>query len=550
MLNNKNLTRCFLFVILLTGLSACNLGKTEANESSSPIVPASSTPDVSSGIPAPSSQAPASSSVSNNRYLNFKEALDNVDLNIDLMEGFGFTSKTSETSSLYKKKQYRLVDESFVPEEYGVHYVEDERDYNIYSNIVSLQGQLEPLADYWSSFVDIIKENATELGEFTYEEVTYNLSMANDDVGLISFTNNNPGALSSSYYDYEQGRWLPLTLAEWQSATYELYFGENEFTIHFKRNEVTKLVEEYNDYPLITDEYFDVYLTVKKDENGNYENMTAIFTEGYNYESIRHYHQMYRKEGVVYYLTSEEYPSSNMIDTSFVSFIGSLSISYNVRTCPGEEFVDENYVSWPFLQSTSQYFWTLQVNTATTDAMKVFPEYYVDAISPKITAGVTKVYYPYDWFDIQFDPEYVPSYPAPDWLPGFIGCPMRAIETPNGTYDGVQDSVCYVDSLGIAGNDGTIIPGRGEIASYFATEEETSTILYDFWSNRIAELGISINDDYNQDLSAFMKAYSREDLFNPEKMKEFIDYDYVKQHLNDILVKYEEVFEPSGYLNY
>ena len=126
---------------------------------------------------------------------------------------------------------------------------------------------------------------------------------------------------------------------------------------------------------------------------------------------------------------------------------------------------------------------------------------------------------------------------------------MRAITTSEGTFDAIQEHIVYVDSLGIGGQDGVFYPGRGELASLYL-EDDFDRKLYDFWSDRISELGLSFNEEDYGEFIDFLKEYSRNDLFNPEKMSNLCDITYVKEHLQAVLSDYDKVFEPSANIKY
>lgn len=539
---NKKLLITFGMCCLLT---ACSTGSTK-KEQSEKVSSEQSTNNISSVSSAPSINSSSSNAGENDDIKNFKKILGEIDLDVDLLEGFGLSNNTLKREKPLRMEG-RQVDEEFNPDNYGIHHIEDEGDWNIYSSIIRFQNSLDPYIEVLSGVVEAISASAEELGSFVYEETTYELSMFNEKTGLISYEDATPSELQSKVYSYDQSKWVVVTLASWESTSYELYFEENEYTFHIKANGVT-YAEDY-DYPLLTDEYCDSYINVVKDENGDYLSVTAIMDQTNNDEIMREYYEMYKKEGVVYYISSEELPMSDLIQTSFVSFIDSLVISYNARTCLNEEAINEDSKSWPFFQNVNQFFWTLQVSCGTIDGLRMFPESQTDSISPKIMNTVQAVYYTYDWFDTYYDSEHIPEYPKPKWLPSFLGLPMRAIVTPNGTYEAVQENVCYIDSLAITGNDGIFYPGRDEIAGLFL-EGDDEKKLYNFWSERVSALGLTINDDYNQDLTNFLKAYSRSDLFNPDTMKALCDYDYVKAHLNKVLTDYQNVFEPSQNIKY
>ena len=482
----------------------------------------------------------------NGSFNDFKSLLNETDLNIDLMGGFELGQNNTKPKSRLNA-QGKQVDESFKEEDYEVHYVKDERDYNIYSSVLSVQNTLIPYVNQMSALAEKIKENATELGEFKDGDIKYTLSLQNKNKGVISFTDNTKKDLNSSIYNSEKGKWETCALASWESTYCELQFKKNQFTIYKKAQNVTLI--DANQDPLVTKEYFDEYIHVKKDNNGGYKSVRAIIHQANNYDASRYYFNMYKENDTTYYIDSTEYPSSNSIDTSFVSFIDSLVISYNVRTHLNGDISDinENSISYKFLQNRKQYFWTLQVSSSTCDGLKVFPEFASDALSAKTVKQIEKVYYTKDWFNTYLDPSYVPSNPAPEWLPSFIGLPMRAIKTDKGIYEAVQDEICYLDSLGIADNEGNIRPGRGEIASLYL-DEESSLKQYDFWSSKVDALGLSLNDEFDPNFTSFLKKYSRIDLFTPSFMKELIDYDNVKEFLGKLITNNQEVFEPSNFI--
>ena len=483
----------------------------------------------------------------NDNITGFKQILNGVDLDIDLMQGFGLSNNTVKELKPLKATGNRVNDD-FNPDEYLVHHIEDEKDWNIYASVINFQNSLNQNIKELTSVVEAVSKSANSLGNFNDQGTTYKLSMLNETTGLISFIDTTPQKLQSRTYNYDNNSWETVTLASWTATSYDLYFEENEYTFHTKAHDVT-MIEGHENYSLMTAEYFDRYIRVEKEESGDYLSVTAIINEPSNYDIMRTFYQMYKKEDVVYYISSEEIPRLDLIDTSFVSFIDSLVISYNARTYPFEEVTNEYSSSWPFFESNNQYFWTLQVSCGTVDGLKVYPEYDVDTISAKLMDTVQTVYYTSDWADAQYDPSHISSYPAPDWLYSFLGCPMRAIVTSGGTFEGIQNGCCYIDSLAVTGKDGVFHPGRNEIAGIIMGGLDNEK-LYGLWSEIVSSYDLVINDNYDLNFTSFMHNYSRSDLFNPEKMKELCDYDYVREHLKQVLTNYQNVFEPSKNIKY
>lgn len=449
---------------------------------------------------------------------NFKSIIGKVDLSVQIKKGFhlGETNNTSKKSR--SNRINNPIDSEEYPDEseYIKYETKNQQDYNVYVYVLYLEEAIKYYISTYKTLSKRIIQSADDLGDFKMRDTTYELSMSDDGVCLITFVDST----ASVFYENND---TPIASVE-GSTTY-FYFTENEYEIYEKYNGLEYYKDEYEDLGL---DFFDTYYHVKMEDNDNY-----TLVEGREYDPfslcIENF-RMFKVGEKVIYECFDLFLDGYNCSIDLVTFVNTTSFAlsafgfvgqentYNEETYDEDTYDEETFDTFDYrsalFRDNRKYCWSIQINQGTCDGIWIFPTIGTDCMSMLRMNGFQYSLYAKDWC-------------GKEVFNGCLGYYSEYFKTDLGMFKTSEVAEVYdihnIDSLLCPSSTGVIYPGREIICAGYSKEElESDKCLKDIWNDKLSVVGLSLNPD-DVDFYNIVSTYSRKDFFTYEKLDEWSD---------------------------